>query len=240
MQLFMSFTVIKRVHSDLFEDKIDYKQAYEILKALPKPWTTKEWKEQRNNIIKNRCEVCNSHKGPFVLQHTRQPKNFCKLYDHIALQDLKEKTPDFETKVAKNVDKAIALEIRKNFQVRDCCPECHVVNIRSRKTMRPKYVCANNHSFENPISLKYYKNSQTTEPNIVRQKGLQILPDIIISKMLREFASKNDLSIGKRALLICLLDGLDYWSFKYTKTACKKCSFLEDQYFIFTKGIPHY
>jgi hypothetical protein len=39
------------------------------LEDSPKPWTTKYWKDERRRIIGNRCNSCNTEKGPMVLQH---------------------------------------------------------------------------------------------------------------------------------------------------------------------------
>ena len=236
----MSTEIISKIFKDLSSDKIDYKVAFSTLKSLPKPWTTKEWKNKRDNIIKNECAVCNSNKGPFVLQHTKQPQEFPKLYDEIAQKELMASIPDYEKVHSEKIEDAINYEIQTNFEMRDSCPNCKVVNIRIRKTMTPKYVCVNNHSFELPLILKYYRKSQTTNLEIVRKKGLEILPEIIAYKMRREFSEKNDLAIGKKALLISLSESLEYWSFDNTKTACKKCSYLEDQYRIYTKNIPYY
>lgn len=236
----MSTETISKIIKDLSSDRIDYKVAYSTLKSLPKPWTTREWKNKRSNIIKNECEVCNSKDGPFILQHTKHPQEFSKLYDEIAQMELISSIPDYRKVHSKNIQEAINYEIENNFEMRDSCPECKVVNIRTRKTMTPKHVCVNNHSFELPLTLKYYRKSQTTNPEIVRQKGLEILPEIIAYKMRRKFSEENDLTIGKKALLISLFESLEYWSFDNTKTACKKCSFLEDEYKIYTKNIPYY
>jgi hypothetical protein len=39
------------------------------LEDSPKPWTTKYWKDERRRVIGNRCNSCNTEKGPMVLQH---------------------------------------------------------------------------------------------------------------------------------------------------------------------------
>lgn len=236
----MSIQIILKIIEDLSSDRINYKEAYDELKSLPKPWTTKEWKKNRESHIKNKCEVCNSEDGPFVLQHTKQPKEFSKVYDEVAQEDLIESIRDYQKIYNQKIEEAIEYEIETGFELRESCPVCRVVNIRIRKNIRPKYVCVNNHSFDVPLTLKYYRKSQTTNLQVVRQKGLEILPAIIEYKMRREFSEKNDLAIGKKALLKCLSESLEYWSFKHTKTACKKCSFLEDLDKIYTKKLPYY
>ena len=237
---FMSISILKAIYSDLLGQKTNYKEAYELVKLLPKPWTTKEWKKNRANLLNDHCENCNSTITPFVLQHTKQPPEFAKVYDWFANNLLINSTENFEQEVNKKINEAIKLELSTNFEMRESCPQCRTINIRIRKTMLPKYSCINKHLFDETVISKYYIKSQTTNLAFVTKKSGDILAQIILYKMRRDFSENNDFEIGRKALLISLQESIKYWEFKNIKTLCKKCAFLEDQKYIYRKGIPYY
>jgi|GEM_PF-3573787 len=63
----------------LVNQKIDYSQAYDQIKSLPKPWHRAEWKVLRDKLIKDQCEKCSTKQGPMVIQHTEHPTAFATL-----------------------------------------------------------------------------------------------------------------------------------------------------------------
>ncbi|MCU7550410.1 hypothetical protein OCK74_14915 [Chitinophagaceae bacterium LB-8] len=236
----MRTKLLEQLSADLQADRIDYSKAFEVLKAQPKAWTTKEWNEKSKLIKKNYCEDCNTTEGPFVIQHTKQPVDFYEIYNRLSFERLLEKTTDFEGVFKQRVKDEVEREIATNFEMRESCPVCRTINIRTRKTMSPKYVCKENHAFDTPIVLKYYKKSQTTDIEIARKKGEEILLIVVKLKMIKEIQELYDQEIGREALLICIADGIEYMEMKHTKTACKKCSFKEDMLMIYQKGIPYF
>lgn len=48
------------IHKQLNANEISLVTAWKRVKALQKPWNTKEWKVKRADIIKDKCEYCNS------------------------------------------------------------------------------------------------------------------------------------------------------------------------------------
>ncbi len=60
------------IYINYISGKITLKTAWAMIKKLPKPWHTKEWKDKRSAIIKDKCEKCNKG-GIMVINHYWHP-----------------------------------------------------------------------------------------------------------------------------------------------------------------------
>jgi hypothetical protein len=95
---------------------------------------TSAWKTTRKRLLKDKCEQCG---GSDVL---------CFVYLW-RVPGLKE----FKTDLTLLIVRAKEAGYFPDSFTRDCCPECSSVSLRSRREIKPKFVCVNNkHEFEKP------------------------------------------------------------------------------------------
>ncbi|MGV8017159.1 MAG: hypothetical protein AB2L26_03075 [Ignavibacteria bacterium] len=213
----------------LLSNKIDYKKALERIINLPKPWTTKEWKEKRIKYLKPYCEICGSQKLPLVIQHTKHPVfQYNLIFDEMFHNELKEIKEHAEI-ICKNEIKEY---LKINSEIRDACPICKKVSIRERNSLLPRYVCPGNHKFDIPEKTIYYSKCKTTDYDLAKVQTEQFLIRNYINKEKSKIKKINDLDIGKKAILQFIDDKLEYLDFKYIKTCCQKCASKEDWRYI--------
>ena len=216
----------------LINKELNYKEVYDIIKSMPKVWYTKEWKIKRDKLIKNYCEVCGIQSGPFVLQHNEQPVIFTFFYNYIKLELFKNKFPNFEIKLNKKVKIELEKYLKKEFKIREACPDCGTINLRKRINLNPKFICAKGHQFDKTILLKYFATLQTTNEKLVLEKMPKIIFDNLKSKALNEFTKNHDFEIGRLALIFSINESIEYNRLTNTKTSCKKCAFKEDIFYV--------
>lgn len=72
-------TAVEKIIDRLIKEEIDYSETYDLIKDLPKPWHRPEWKELRDQSIKDHCEKCNTKEGSMVIQHTKHPSEFSEI-----------------------------------------------------------------------------------------------------------------------------------------------------------------
>lgn len=199
-------------------------------------WHTKDWKERRSKVIKDKCEICGS-KETLTLQHLSHAKKYW------------EYKRDVTTEYAKSfidsnpiVDKyEFSEHMKKNYDYIPVplCPNCksRYPNVRSRKT--PKYLCIEcRHEFDETIHKSVDELLATFSEN---EEAAEVRDKCFISKyqyrnkhhlpnakyyFLREKAKTKYIEeIGKEAFLLFLDDNIKYLSFEDTITACKKCAY---------------
>lgn len=200
-----------------------------------KSWETKDWKERRAKIIKDKCEICGSN-DTLTLQHRSHPKK--------------------RGEYLRDVTRAYAAEYRNTNPVIDkdefsayvlteydyvpvpFCPNCKWSNPYERVKKIPKYRClVCRHEFDSPdyksvdelISI-FYENEDAIEVRYkcFRSKEWRTKNNLsnIRYWLQRERAkNKNAETIGKEAFLLYLNDSIQYLSFDDTITACKKCAY---------------
>ena len=106
----------KEIYKEYHEGKISLEEAWEKLKKLPKPWTTKEWKERRKEVIKESCEYCGSD-SDLVIQHP-PIKDKSKLVRHVAEEYLKSKLDKRKLRVYAKELASFTLKIKRLYQTR--------------------------------------------------------------------------------------------------------------------------
>ena len=204
---------IDEIKESLISDKINYSEAFELIKKLPQIWTRKEWIDNRSKKLKDSCFKCKSKKD-LLIQHDKQPTRFSVLYN-AELDKL--------TKNIKVEDSEIYENLFLNSENRQCCPTCKRT---VQRTTKESNFCTKGHSFKNPILMTYYTKSKTTD--IVRAK--ESAKAMILFAKISKIKKQKDLFIGKAALLNAMKESEIYMSMVDTKTYCKSCAFKEDFY----------
>lgn len=198
-------------------------------------WYTKDWKERRNKVIKDKCEICGSRET-LTVQHFSHPK---KYYEYE--RDVTRKYAQTFIDSNANIDKLEFSEyIIKNYDYEPIplCPNCksRYPNKRIRKI--PQYLCTEcRHEFDEPI----YKSINELIASFYENEEDEVRDKCFISKdkwrnqhnlsnakywFLREKAkTKNIEKIGEEAFLLFLDENIKYLSFEDTITACKECAF---------------
>ena len=221
------------IRERLKEGLISYHDAYEIIKSMPKPWHEAEWKLDRDLLIKDYCENCNSSSGPFVLQHTKHPDKFKKVKEQIALGYLKIEVGDIDAHFKLLMQTHIKSVVENRYELKPGCPKCKSLSIRSRQSLSPKYVCKCTFSFEEPEIVDYYPGYCCSGKEKVTEKIYKDDYFFIRKKMIYDYMEENDEVIGRVSLIESINQSLEYLSFVNTKTTCKKCAFMEDYHYTF-------
>jgi hypothetical protein len=211
-------------------------QYWSDFKEGRRSWHTKDWKERRTKIIKDKCEICGSNEI-LTLQHLSHPGKYSEYITSISrayAKDYIDNNPsidkfEFSKHILKNYD----------YVPIPLCPNCMNRNPNKRMRKSPKYLCTIcRHEFDNTVYKSFdelisnfYENKEATE---VRDKCF-VSKDKWRNKhnlsnirywMQRERAKNKDAeAIEKEAFLLYLADNIKYLSLEDTITACKKCAY---------------
>lgn len=199
-------------------------------------WHTKDWKERRINVIKDKCEICSSQET-LTLQHLSHPR---KYYEYE--RDITRKHTQSFINSNLTIEKCEFSEyIIKNYDYVPVplCPNCESRNPNKRMRKTPQFLCTEcRHEFDEPISKladelisTFYKNEDATEVRdkcFISKDKWRNKHNLLQAKywLQRERAKNKDIvTIEKEAFLLFLDDNIKYLSFEDTITACKKCAF---------------
>ncbi|PKD43769.1 hypothetical protein [Rhodohalobacter barkolensis] len=204
-------------------------------------WRTKDWKERRAKVIKDKCEICSS-KETLTIQHLSHP---IKYNEHKKVVT-KEYTRSF-IESNPTVDKdEFSLHIKKNYDYIPVplCPNCEsrYPNERSRKT--PRYLCTVcldefDETIYKPVDnllATFFENEEATE---VRDKcfiskdqwrNKHHLPTTKYWFQREKAKTRYNEEIRKETLLLSLDDNIKYLSLEDTITACKRCAYSYDMH----------
>jgi hypothetical protein len=238
----LTYSELIMLRDNLASGKIDLGSAlaqyWKDFKKGQKSWHTKDWKERRAKIIKDKCEICSS-KDTLTLQHRSHPpkyptysRNVTRLYanEYINTNPGVDKS-EFSSYVLNKYD----------YVPIPLCPSCKGSSLNERKTKIPKYRCPKCHQeFDDTVKKNvnelisiFYENEDAIE---VRDKcffskewGTKNNLSNIRYWLLRERAKNKDVeTIEKEAFLLYLNDSIQYLSFHDTITACRKCAYYFD------------
>jgi hypothetical protein len=202
-------------------------------------WHTKDWKERRSKIIKDKCEICGS-KETLTLQHLSHPQK----YNDYEREVTKKYTQAFigsNTIVNKGEFSEHVIKYYDYFPV-PSCPNCGDNRPNKRVRILPQYRCTEcRHEFDKPI---YKSVDELIAIFYEEEDALDVRDKCFISKdkwknkhnlsnikywFQRERAkTKDSEAIGKEACLLFLDDKVKYIYFDDTITACRKCAFSFD------------
>jgi ribosomal protein L37AE/L43A len=199
-------------------------------------WHTKDWKERRSEIIKDKCEICGS-KETLTLQHLSHPQKYND-YEREVTKKYTQTFIGFNTTVDKREFSEHVIKDYDYFPI-PLCPNCGDNRPNKRVRKLPQYLCGEcRHEFDKPI----YKTADELIAIFYEDEGaLDVRDKCFISKdkwknkynlpnikywFQRKMAkNKESEVIGKEAFLLYLDDTIKYLSFEDTVTACKKCAF---------------
>lgn len=231
---------IKEIRRQLLSDEISWSDALNSLKTTnKKPWHSKEWKHERDNLIKDSCAQCGESdtNSTMVLQHLWQPPKIKAVFTSIRLATMEANAEAKARYIAAERKKSVKLN---NVVIgdRNCCPKCESTNIklikrsqewkcygvRSRKTSsgyNRKVMCE--HSFKEAATRKELTPEQKREVSEAK------------AAIWRKACAKFDTDLleimeryGKQVVLKSIKDSERYYSLKDTTTFCKKCAYLMD------------
>ena len=204
-------------------------------------WHTKDWKERRDQFIKDKCEICSSEEI-LNLQHLSHPTKYTDYATEIARANTKEYisvNPVIEKSELTNY-----IQNNYTYVPIPLCPNCKSRKPNDRIRKIPRYLCTHcRYEFDDTVHrtseeliTMFFENEDSIE---VRDKCFvsndkwknQHNLSSIRYWMQREITKKiNKEEIEKEALLNNMNDTIKYLSFEDTITACKKCASYFDLY----------
>ena len=233
------------LEKDIISTDIAKELYFSNLDMDKKSWHTKEWKERRKQVIKDKCEKCGGNEILTLLNLSR-PEKYDKyyLYAYNYFKDIFSNKNDtnYENLITRNdIINYINITPRETFSM---CPKCSggYKLVKSRN----KLVCNRcKYEFDEPINkiLPEYIDDLYSDfdPSIIDKPGNApgnrkvkhiMLYSYIRTKLARNkfyeiFKEKYQNKIDKKAMIDYLNANIDYLSLENTKTLCKKCSFSE-------------
>jgi hypothetical protein len=199
-------------------------------------WHTKDWKERRDKIIKEKCEICGSTET-LTLQHRSHPRQY-----HEYENEITRKYNQLYVASNNFIEQRDFIEhVKNNFEYVPVplCVKCNSRYPNKRMRKKPQYLCTECRlefdepvykSIEELIGILYLDEDNvsvrdkcfiTKDKYKNHQQLSQIKYWLQRKKANFEFSDK----IGKEAFLLYLEDNIKYLSFEDTITACKKCAF---------------
>lgn len=123
---------VDKIRQEFEAGQITWREARDLLKDRPAPWTTAAWKQRRGEVLKSKCEVCGSAES-LVIQHAWHPPTFAQLCEVVkpALRDEYAIAHPFILPEIAPFDPSGVPP--PEMTARQCCPECQSVSIRYRK-----------------------------------------------------------------------------------------------------------
>ena len=209
-------------------------QYWKDFKEGQKSWHTKDWKERRAKLIKDKCQICDS-KETLTLQHLSHPKKFTEYLTEVRRSYAK----DYISANQKIDFSEFISHVQKEYSYipTSYCPKCNNSNPSTRVKKAPKYRCTVcKHEFEEPVYKSvhelvtvFFENEDSIEVRdkcfISRKwKNKHNLSSIRYWYQRDRVVANESASIEKEAFLHYLNDDIKYLSFEYTITACKKCA----------------
>jgi len=227
-----------KLASGEIEIEFAQEQYWKDFKEGKKSWHTKDWKERRDKLIKDKCQICNS-KETVTLQHLSHPRKYSEYLtemrraytkDYINTNPEIDKS-EFSDHILKDYD----------YEPTPLCPNCKSSNPNRRVRKVPQYRCTEcKHEFDEPV---YKSVDELISIFLENEDAIEVRDKCFISKkwknehnlssirywLQRERAATKDAStIEKEAFLLYLSDDIKYLSFEDTITACRKCAYKYD------------
>lgn len=228
----------EKLASGLIDLELAQENYWNDFKEGQRSWETKDWKERRLKVIKDKCEICSST-DTLTMQHRSHPRKYA---EH--LREVTRRYTDEYSNTNPQIDKSELSEYvlkRYNYIPIPLCPHCKTTLV-ARIHKVPKYRCPKcRHEFDetviksvNELIEIFYENEETIEGRDKcfvsndQYKNKHSLSDIKYW-LKRECAKNKDArKIETEAFLNYLSDCIKYLSFEDAFTACKKCAYGDD------------
>lgn len=236
----LTYTELIELREYIRNEKIDLQSAKIKLwgdnKKERRSWFTKDWKVRRDEIIKDKCQICNGRKI-LTLQHLSHPKKYIEYFSEIKQRYTREYVssgPDF------NQDEFVEfINVNYDYYPIPLCPQCKSRNPNKRLKKSPQFLCTScKYEFDDVTYLPF---DELISIFCVNAELLQVRDKCFVSK--DRYANKHSLAymkylfhqsklleikkeeIEKEAFLLYLTDNIHYLSFEDTITACKRCAY---------------
>lgn len=225
----------KKVSSDEISVSLAKEIYWKNLKPESRSWHTKDWKERRENLLKDKCEICNSIET-LTIQHLFHPRKYNEYENEITRKYLNE-LGDSNAIIQKNEFLDYVIDCYEYFPT-PLCPKCQNRKPNERITKQPKFLCTKCHfefnettflSLEKLVDI-FYENEDTIEikdkcfVSKDKWKNQHNLKQIKYWLNRNRTKVDNSSKIEKEAFLLYLDDNIKYLSFEDTITTCKKCA----------------
>lgn len=199
-----------------------------------KSWHTKDWKERRDKLIKDKCQICDS-KDTLTLQHLSHPRKYSEYLTEVRRAYTKTYiNSNRETNISEFKDHILK---EYDYAPTPLCPNCKSNNPTKRVRKSPRYRCAEcKHEFHEPVYKPvdelisiFFENEDAIEVRdkcfmSKKWKNKHNLSSIRYWLQRGRAVTKDTPTIEKEAFLLYLNDDIKYLSFEDTITACKKCA----------------
>jgi ribosomal protein L37AE/L43A len=238
--IMLSYKEIVELREKLANGEITQDRAKEFYwkdyKEGKRAWHTKDWKERRSEVIKDKCEICGS-KETLTLQHRSHPKKYSD-YEREVTKEYTRFFIDSGTTIGK---REFSEHIIKNYNYAPAplCPNCKSKHLSKRMIKIPQYLCTECRiEFDEPI---YKTAEELIEIFYENEEAVEVRDKWFVSKdkyrnqhnlsqvkywLQREMAkAKYSEPIGEEAFLRFLDANIKYLSFEDTLTACRKCAY---------------
>jgi hypothetical protein len=223
-----------KLASGEIEIEFAQEQFWKDFKEGNKSWHTKDWKERRDKLIKDKCQICDS-KETLTLQHLSHPRKYSEYLTEIRrtyAKDYINTNPkidksEFSNHILKDYD----------YTPTPLCPNCKNCNPNRRVRKAPQYRCTVcKYEFDEPV---YKSVDELISIFLENEDAIEVRDKCFISKkwknqhnlssvrywLQRDRAvTKDSPTIEKEAFLLYLNDDIKYLSFEDTITACKRCA----------------
>jgi len=234
----MTYEEVILLRDQVEKNEISWQEAKTLYFADKKlSWHTKDWKERRNAILKDKCEQCGTT-DTLTLQHFKHPPNYPYIqkavFQHYFEKFYTENADNMENVISKNDIIEYIQKIPR--EKKPVCPQCSG-NFYTRRNA-PIHICNRcKYAFDEPVikEVPEYVDDFILTENEKREiadlKKTSVIfysdfyPSIIASIVRKNYIQE----IEKEAMLIYLDENIEYLSFENTKTFCKKCAFNYDK-----------
>lgn len=173
-----------------------------------RPWQSKEWKENRSEVVKDVCEWCGDTDGPFHVHHTSNTPQWGREWIHASNEAFVTGSDTAEQYITERSE----------------CPSCGLRDYYERKTKSPTFRCNNCEAeFDEPKTL--------SGTEVVTDRNRQTKP-YVKSGFYREKA--NWVANNRDAVRSVFQDTFDklmteYMELDETVTICQSCHFQEER-----------
>lgn len=240
----LKFTEIIDLRDKLVNGDITLKLAQELFwkdfKEGQRSWHTKDWKERRLKVIKDRCEIC-SGKEILTIQHLSHPKKYSEYLNEIENIFTKAYI-DTNPKVNQSEFKEF-LENYYDYHPIPLCTNCQSRNPNKRERMMPQYLCTKCryecdetvHKSIDELITTFFENEKAPEVQdkcFISKKynNKNHLQSVRYWFLRDKVKNQNSDKIEEMGFLNFLGDNIKYLSFEDAITTCKKCASYFDLY----------
>lgn len=236
----LTYSELIVIRDKLASGEIDLESAqaqyWKDFKEGQKSWDTKDWKERRSKIIKDKCEICSSN-DTLTLQHRSHPKKYAE-YSREVTRAYAGEYINTNPNINKYEFSNYVLN-KYDYVPVPLCPNCKGTNPYKRVKKNPQYRCTIcRHEFDEAV---YRSADELISIFYANEDALEVRDKCFVSKdkwknkhnlsnirywFQREKAKSQDAeAIGKETFLLYLNESIQYLSFEDTITACRKCAY---------------